>query len=170
MMEALGPGMPSGVGEDTYLFYKVLKAGYTLIYEPSAYVWHKHRQELKALRRQIYGYSKGHVAYNLTVWLQDRDWRGLVRIFVELPFIHLYRIQSRLRGISHYPVALILLEILGNLAGPWSLWRSHQRVQREGRSNSYIPVAQRARDTKSADPTGEVLGLTDQLVATSSSN
>ena len=26
MDECLGPGMPSGVGEDTYLFYKVLKS------------------------------------------------------------------------------------------------------------------------------------------------
>ena len=34
MDECLGPGMPSGVGEDTYLFYKVLKAGYTIIYTP----------------------------------------------------------------------------------------------------------------------------------------
>jgi O-antigen biosynthesis protein len=50
MNEALGPGMPSGTGEDIYLFYKVLKAGYTLVYQPEAYVWHKHRREMPALR------------------------------------------------------------------------------------------------------------------------
>ncbi|NEO41927.1 MAG: glycosyltransferase [Moorea sp. SIOASIH] len=133
MNEALGPGMPSGVGEDTYLFYKVLKAGYTLVYEPSAYVWHKHRTEMAELHRQLYNYSKGHVAYNLTTWLQDGDWRGLVQIVLGLPLAHLSRIYQRLRGWSDYPISLIWLEMTGNLAGVWSLWQSHMRVQREGR-------------------------------------
>jgi GT2 family glycosyltransferase len=143
MEEALGPGMPSGVGEDTYLFYKVLKAGYSLIYEPAAYVWHKHRSELSALRRQIYGYSKGHVAYNITTWLQDADWRGLWRVLIVLPLVHLQRIIIWFRGKSDYPLSLIFLEIIGNLAGPWSLWQSHRRVRREGRSSPYIPPQER---------------------------
>lgn len=139
MDEALGPGMPSGVGEDTYLFYKVLKASYTLVYEPSAYVWHKHRRSMSALRRQIYNYSKGHVAYHLTTLLRDRDLRSLVRLAIELPRSYIQRIKARLRGRSEYPLSLLLLEIAGNLAGPWSLWQSRQRVKREGRSDPYIP-------------------------------
>ncbi|HEY9861177.1 MAG TPA: glycosyltransferase, partial [Candidatus Obscuribacterales bacterium] len=152
MEEALGPGMPSGVGEDTYLFYKVLKAGYTLVYEPSAYVWHKHRQEPSALRRQIYGYSKGHVSYNLTTWLKDGDWRGLFQVLVGLPVYHGHQIKNWLLRRGNYPFSLILLEIKGNLAGPWSLWRSHQRVKREGRSNPYVPVSQRSARTLEVAP------------------
>ncbi len=133
MNEVLGAGMPSGVGEDTYLFYKVLKAGYTLVYEPNAYVWHKHRTEMTALHRQLYNYSKGHVAYNLTTLLEDGDWRGLVQIVLGLPLAHLWRIFERLKGSSNYPISLICLEITGNLAGVWSLWQSHLRVKREGR-------------------------------------
>ncbi|MBE9127582.1 MULTISPECIES: glycosyltransferase family 2 protein [unclassified Coleofasciculus] len=144
MEESLGPGMPSGVGEDTYLFYKVLKAGYTLVYEPAAYVWHKHRRDIAALRRQIYGYSKGHVSYNLTTWLRDDDWRGLWRIFVTLPLVHLLRIIKCLGGRSEYPLSLIVLEIVGNLAGPWSLWQSYRRVKREGCSSPYIPPQERS--------------------------
>ncbi|MDY7012784.1 MAG: glycosyltransferase, partial [Cyanobacteriota bacterium] len=143
MEEALGPGMPSGVGEDTYLFYKVIKAGYTLVYEPAAYVWHKHRSDLAALRRQIYGYSKGHVSYNLTTWLRDRDWRGLWRVLVVLPLVHLKRMVTWLRGWSDYPLSLILLEIRGNSIAPWALWKSYQRVEREGRSSPYVPVGER---------------------------
>ena len=144
MDEALGPGMPSGVGEDSYIFYKVLKAGYTVVYEPTAYVWHKHRRTMSALRCQIYNYSKGHVSHNLTTLLRDSDFRGLVQLLAGLPLAHLYRIQARLRGWSNYPIALILLEIAGNLAGPWSLWQSYQRVKREGRSQPYIPVQERS--------------------------
>ena len=146
MYEALGPGMPSGVGEDTYLFYKVLKADYTLVYEPAAYVWHKHRRDRSALRRQIYGYSKGHVSYHLTTWLRDSDGRALVQLFAALPLYHYQQIRARLLGQSNYPLSLVWLEIAGNLAAPWSLWRSHQRVKREGRSAPYIPLSQCYRE------------------------
>jgi GT2 family glycosyltransferase len=134
MDEALGPGMPSGVGEDTYLFYKVLKAGYSIAYEPAAWVWHKHRADLPALRRQIFNYSKGHVAYHLTTLLRDGDWRAAVNLAVLLPGTHLRRALRRLIGRSDYPLSLVLIEAAGNLAGPWALWSSRQRVKREGPS------------------------------------
>ena len=135
MDEALGPGMPSGVGEDTYLFYRVLKAGYTVVYEPAAWVWHKHRRDLPALRRQIFNYSKGHVAYHLTTLLRDRDWRAVINLTLLLPGTHVRRAISRLFGRSAYPLSLILLEVAGNVVGPWALWQSRRRVRREGRSN-----------------------------------
>jgi glycosyltransferase involved in cell wall biosynthesis len=144
MDESLGPGMPSGVGEDTYLFYKVLKAGHTIVYEPSAYVWHKHRRTLAALRYQLYNYSKGHVAYHLTTLLRDHDLRALVRLMCELPWSYAVRLSERLCGRSVYPVSLLLLEIAGNLVGPWALWQSRRRVKRQGRSGPYVPVCQRS--------------------------
>jgi len=142
--EALGPGMPSGVGEDTYLFYRIIKAGYSLVYQPDAYVWHRHRHSMAALRHQIYSYSKGHVAYHLTTLLNDHDLRVLTRLLIALPRSQLKRSLLRLRGRSPYPLSLILLEFLGTLAGPWALWRSRRRVKREGRSTPYVPVARRS--------------------------
>lgn len=133
MDEALGPGMPSGVGEDTYLFYKIIRAGFALVYVPDAYVWHTHRRDPEALRRQIYNYSKGHVAYHLTTLLNDGDRRALFRLSFELPRAYVSRIARRLTGRSKYPVSLILLEIWGNMIGPVALWRSRRRVAREGR-------------------------------------
>lgn len=143
MDESLGPGMPSGAGEDTYLFYKVLKAGYTIVYEPSAYVWHKHRQDMAGLRRQLYNYSKGHIGYHLTTLINDRDLRSLVRIGYELPRYYMSCLRQGLRWRSGYPLSLAWLELRGNLAGPWGLWQSWRRVWREGRSGRYIPVAER---------------------------
>ncbi|MEC4892423.1 MAG: glycosyltransferase family 2 protein [Oscillatoria sp. PMC 1051.18] len=139
MDETLGPGMPSGVGEDIYLFYKILKAGYTIIYEPTAYVWHRHRQDMSALRRQLYNYSKGFVSYQLTTLLRDRDWRVLPNLFFYLPGYHLKRIYHRLRGWNDYPISLSLLEITGNILGPLALWQSYQRVNQQGRTSSQTP-------------------------------
>jgi len=144
MDEALGPGMPSGVGEDTYLFYKILKAGFAIAYEPSAYVWHTHRRTTRALRRQLFGYSKGHVAYHLTTLLRDGDLRSLFHLAFWLPYWRIRQLaQWGLRSLHRteldYPLLLILLEIYGNLLGPWMLWQSRRRVQREGRSLQLPP-------------------------------
>ena len=142
MNEALGAGTPTGCSEDTDFFYKVLKAGYTIRYEPSAYVWHKHRRDMRALRIQLYNYSKGHVAYHLTTLLRDRDLRAAKDLAVRLPKWHARRLASHVKNRmlrrSYYPLGLTLLEIRGNLAGPWALWRSHRRVRRERRSAPYV--------------------------------
>jgi O-antigen biosynthesis protein len=159
MDEALGAGTPTGCNEDTYLFYKALKAGYAIAYEPSAYVWHKHRREMRALRNQIYNYGKGQVAYQVTTLLRDRDLRALAQLAVRLPAWHLKRLASHakrflLRRSYYYPPpSLVLLEAMGNLVGPWSLWRSHRRVKREGRSDPYVPASQREMSHRIKDAT-----------------
>ena len=130
--EALGAGMPTGCSEDTYLFYRILKAGGTIAYEPTAWVWHRHRRDLRALRRQIFAYSKGHIAYHLTTLFRDGDGRALIRLCYSLPRTYLGRAWYRLRGHSDYPLSLIVLEIAGCLAGPWALWQARRRVRRLG--------------------------------------
>jgi GT2 family glycosyltransferase len=143
MDEALGPGMPSGVGEDTYLFYKILKADHTIVYEPSAFVWHTHRREMAALNRQLYNYSKGGVSYHLTTLINDGDQRALFAIFWEMPKWYAARIIKRILGWNNDPILIILKEIIGYLSAPWCLWQSRLRVNREGFSSPYIPVDQR---------------------------
>lgn len=130
--EALGAGTPTGCSEDTDLFYRILKAGHTLVYEPSAFVWHRHRVTMKELRAQIYAYSKGHVAYQLTTLLRYRDRRALLRLFYSLPKTYLARAWHRIRGYSEYPLSLIALEVAGNLAGPYALWAARRRAKRLG--------------------------------------
>ena len=132
--EALGAGMPTGCSEDTYLFYRILKAGGIVVYEPTAWVWHRHRVEQKSLRRQIFAYSKGHVAYQLTTLTRDGDRRALVRLVYSLPKIYAARAWERLRGRSEYPLALVATELFGTIAGPWALWRARRRVRRLGPS------------------------------------
>jgi glycosyltransferase involved in cell wall biosynthesis len=130
MHEALGPGTPTGVGEDTYLFYQILQQEYAIVYEPAAFVWHRHRRTRAALRRQIYNYSKGHVAYHLVTLLENGDVRGLARCLVELPKAFVQRSRARLRGGTPYPLSLLAVELGGTLAGAAALLRSYLRVRR----------------------------------------
>jgi len=134
--EELGAGSPSGCGdEETYLFYRTLKRGHTIVYNPAAWVWYNHRTDMSELRRKIYNYSKGNVAYNLFTLVKDRDLRGLAWVVVGLPVSKTRRVVKRLLGRSSYPLGMIFLEIAGDLAGPFALMRSHFRVKREGRTN-----------------------------------
>jgi O-antigen biosynthesis protein len=127
--EALGAGTPTGCSEDTYLFYRILKNGGTIVYLPSTYIWHRHRSSMKSLRHQVRSYSKGHVAYHLTTLMRDGERRALWRLAM-LPKVHLQRMWHRLRGWSDYPIPITLIEIAGNFAGPFALWRSRRRVRR----------------------------------------
>ncbi|MDH4443757.1 MAG: glycosyltransferase [Akkermansiaceae bacterium] len=147
--ESLGTGTPTGCSEDTYLFYKTLKAGHTIIYTPKAFVWHKHRISVDGLHRQILNYSKGHSAYNLTTFLRDHDCRGLVRIFAELPLHHLQQLIRILRGRCQTSLRTIFLEIKGNALGPLALWKSRRRVRMLGTSGSYLSSKRRREFTLS---------------------
>ncbi|HVO76038.1 MAG TPA: glycosyltransferase [Ignavibacteriaceae bacterium] len=135
--EALGAGTPSGCSEDTYLFYKILKAGYSIYYQPSAYVFHKHRKEIGEFYKQIFNYSKGHVAYNLLTFFNDKDKRGLVRIFYELPLSNILKIKRRLLRQANYPIILTAIEIFGNILGPFALVRSIWRLRNNKGMSKY---------------------------------
>jgi len=132
---ALGAGSPTGCSEDTDLFYRVLAAGFTIVYEPAAYVWHHHRRDMRALRRQIYAYSKGHVAYHLITWKRYGDSRALFHLALTLPKWQLKKLLRWMRRSNDYPLSLIMTEIAGNLAGPWALWRARRRARRLDAAN-----------------------------------
>lgn len=128
--ETLGPGQPTGVGEDIYMFYRILKAGHLCYYEPAAYVWHRHRTSMKALRNQLYNYNKGQTSYQLRTLVTDGDWRVIRQLLLDLPKWHLQRIWKILRGQQDYSLALVFLEIWGNVVGFWAFWRAVRQHRR----------------------------------------
>jgi hypothetical protein len=93
--------------------------------------------------KQIYNYSKGHVAYQLTTLFKDKDFRALTRLFLELPFSYMKRIYFRLAGKSNYSIMLILLEILGNTVGPFTYIQSVYRVKKLNRGKPQYIIPKR---------------------------
>ena len=128
--ETLGPGQPTGVGEDIYMFYRILKAGHICYYEPAAYVWHKHRTSMAALRKQLYNYNKGQTSYQLRTLVTDGDRRAIRQLLWDLPRWHAGRIWRILRGREDYSLRLVALEIWGNLVGFWAFWEAVEQHRR----------------------------------------
>lgn len=119
-LESLGAGNPAGVGEDTEYFYRLLRAGWHIVYEPTAVVEHFHRPDLPSLAAQLRAYSAGHVAYHLELARRHGDRRGIRRVVATLPRQLLARSRAAARG-DDYPRELLRAEWQGWLAGP-SAW------------------------------------------------
>lgn len=77
---SLGVGTRTGGGEDIDMFTRVILGGHSLVFQPSAIVWHRHRDDLAALRVQAWGYGNGLGAWITKILLNPRTARlALVR-------------------------------------------------------------------------------------------
>jgi glycosyltransferase involved in cell wall biosynthesis len=61
--EALDTGAPLPGGGDLDIFYRVLRSGRTMVYEPRYAVYHEHRETLPQLRRQYWSWGLGFMAF-----------------------------------------------------------------------------------------------------------
>jgi GT2 family glycosyltransferase len=57
----MGPLLPGGGDHD--LLWRALRAGHTVVYEPSALAWHEHRGEVAAVCDQIVGHQRAVLAF-----------------------------------------------------------------------------------------------------------
>jgi GT2 family glycosyltransferase len=129
--EALGAGSPAGGGEDLDTFVRVLRAGRALVYEPSAVVWHVHRQGADAQRRQLFSYGLGLTAF-LSKYLTDPHTLG--EILVRLPegARRMRRMWNPAQIGGRAPAGLIAAEAIGMVAGPAAYLRGRRRLRRAG--------------------------------------
>lgn len=126
--DALDAGTDSRGGGDLDFFYRVVRAGRVVAYEPAAVVRHCHRRTLAELRalRFDYGVAAGAFAWKcLTV---GRDWRGLVFLPWKLVF-HGAEIALGLTGLRRWPARLAFVELLGTLHGPCAYVRARRAAR-----------------------------------------
>ena len=140
--EVLGPGTPTGVGEDTMLFYRVLARGFEIVYEPRAVAWHYHRHSFEALLRQQKAYYSGHVSYSLMTFLRHGDVRGLTHFRTFWRWHVNELIRTRPGG--DLPRSLWRARVAGSLAGPGNVARSAWRARRLRASRVGLPEWVRA--------------------------
>ncbi|MEK0157016.1 glycosyltransferase family 2 protein [Arthrobacter oryzae] len=72
---AFGVGTRTGGAEDLDMFTRVILDGYSLVVQPSAIVWHRHRDDLDTLRLQARGYGTALGAWITKVLLNPRTAR-----------------------------------------------------------------------------------------------
>ena len=129
---AIGTGTPALGGDDLAAFFRVITAGYALVYEPAAIVRHTHYRDYTTLQRQIYGYGVGLTAF-LTKSLLDQP--NLVFDLAGKAPRGLWYALSPGSGKNakkgpDYPVDLTQLERKGMVDGPIAYLRSRVAARR----------------------------------------
>jgi glycosyltransferase involved in cell wall biosynthesis len=127
--EALDPGTPAQAGGDIDIFFRLLKANGTLIYEPAAAVWHTHRREVGQARTLSAAYGKG-TAAAYAKWAAQGDWTA-VRMLLGLWFRY-YPAQLWQATTRAHPItpALAWAGWRSSWQGPWAYLKGRQAVRK----------------------------------------
>jgi GT2 family glycosyltransferase len=108
----------AGCSGDSEMWYRVLAAGLTCRYVPSAVCFHEHRREMSALQRQLRAYLRGHVAALLVQYERHGERGNLRRVLITLPADYAGRALRRLLRRGDPDLAATLgPEVLGAVGG-----------------------------------------------------
>ena len=126
--EALDTGAPLPGGGDLDAFYRVVRAGHPLVYEPRCLVFHEHRRDLDGLRRQYWSWGLGFMAFASKAWATDRAGRAEVAAAVRWWFRQQRgELAAALRRPGSVPPGMVLAEVRGGLRGLAGAYTRSQR-------------------------------------------
>lgn len=116
---AIDMGTPVGGGGDLDLFARLLDAGFTAAYVPTALVLHHHRARRRALVKQFFGYGATVTALcfksALTRPGQRREAARFLRQYLRWETA---RMVARVRRRDPLPLYLLVAEMCGHVWGP----------------------------------------------------
>lgn len=129
---ALDTGKPLPGGGDLDMFYRIIRSGHALVYEPRYLVFHQHRQTLEQLKRQYWSWGLGLLAYIVKSCQSDRSLRKLhLRLIAWWVKYQLGRLKRSIRGRHPLPAHMILAELWGGVQGLCGEYgRSQARMKR----------------------------------------
>lgn len=131
--EALDAGAALPGGGDTDMFYRAVRAGYPLVYEPRFLVFHRHRTALDQLRRQYArSWGLGLMAHVSKTWRSDATQRPKLRRLVAWWFGNEVReIARSVAGRHVLPPSMLAGELWGGIVGLCGAYqRSATRARR----------------------------------------
>jgi GT2 family glycosyltransferase len=140
----LDAGTATQSGGDLYALYRILAAGYRVVYDPGTYVLHRHRADLDSMQRTIRGYGVGLSAALTKLLVEERElgtpaaWAWLVKQWAES------------RGGDELQRRIGREYLRGGLRGPAALRRAKRNVARRPARRVAPPAP--TPDTRDAAP------------------
>ena len=127
----LDMGTPVPGGGDHDMFARIIRAGYTLVYDPAPVVFHQHLADLDVVVARLGQYQESFMAFITKAVLSDRAYSWpLARHMMY------WYTRKTVRGFAatltkhDRPFGLVVSEAIGVWRGPVSLYRSHRKVKR----------------------------------------
>jgi hypothetical protein len=121
------------------MFHRIVAKGHTLVYEPSALVWHIHRRSAASLRQQIYDNGRSFGAYLLTCARNRTVSRLSILKFAAVQWVGRW-ILFRLLRPRRLPRRFVIAELMGALRGPLA----YRAAQIRARNIFYVNRCQAA--------------------------
>jgi cellulose synthase/poly-beta-1,6-N-acetylglucosamine synthase-like glycosyltransferase len=124
------------VAEDLEIFFRVLRGGFELVYEPVAVVRHRHVTDYRSLRRKLYRWGLGYISYLIKVIHTDPAYRKKARSEI-IAWFYPYQLRDRLwqklrnRGDINLPLGLIVAEITGGLTALTDYFLARRSARRQ---------------------------------------
>lgn len=121
--EALDTGAVVPGGGDLDIFYRVVRAGYVLVYEPRFLVFHQHRRDMKSLHRQYRrSWGLGFMCYVCKCMKNDPERRPKLKRLISWWYINnlqsIFRnFKKKIQGKPHLPPSIFLGEVWGGTVG-----------------------------------------------------
>jgi glycosyltransferase involved in cell wall biosynthesis len=130
--ESLDTGAPLPGGGDLDIFYRVLRAETPLVYESSMAVYHRHRKDYEGLRRQMWTWGLGVMAFTMKSYQNDPTNRFKLRLATIGSFLFLSRMTAMAalgRWEHDWTFGLAMWELAGAFKGiSGEYGRSQKRI------------------------------------------
>ena len=129
--EALDTGAPLPGGGDLDIFYRVLRSGRRIVYEPRYAVFHEHRETLPQLRRQYWTWGLGFMAFLVKSRRSDAAMSDKHTDMVRWWFAHqLHTLWGAVTHLHLQHARFVLAELRGGVQGLFGEYdRSLRRSQ-----------------------------------------
>ncbi len=118
---ALGAGSRAGGAEDVDLFHRMLAAGYTIRYSPSAVVRHHHRRDMASLEARLADLERGYGVYLQKLRASGSVHGPACAAAAALWWLGLWgragRSAARLHGVPALPASLLRAQLDGAREG-----------------------------------------------------
>lgn len=120
----------AGCSGDSEMWHRILAEGWDCRYIPELYVLHEHRSTGAGLRKQLFGYMRGHVSALLVQHENYQHPGELKRLQEGLPHYYKQRILSWIKGNREEYIRHIITEIRGCRSGV-RFYKAHQHLRRQ---------------------------------------
>ena len=133
---ALDVGTPSHGGGDVELFHRLVAKGYLFVYDPAMLIWHYHRRDDKALRKQIFDNGRSFGCFLIDCFRKKTVSRMTILQFFLTEWLWKWNLKNLFRRKTAIPRKLSLAELHGMLTSPWAYRQTKKRDREIRKKNS----------------------------------
>jgi glycosyltransferase involved in cell wall biosynthesis len=117
---ALDVGTASHGGGDIEMFHRLVHRDYKLVYEPAAIIWHTHRREMTALKKQVFDNGRSFGCYLITCLHSGSVKTKTVIRFLVIDWFKNWICRNLIRPRRQFPRKLALIEFWGMITSPFA--------------------------------------------------